>query len=77
MTFGVIQYWFGKRYPSAIEAPRTDSSRAGRPHHGKSAELPLTRRLEPHPHLHPLRLRHHFWAAFEQAGSSLNLLPTG
>ena len=76
MTFGVIQYWFGKRYLIGNEAPRTDSSQAREDHTTKQADVtPLTKtdwnRIIVIFILFVFATL--FWAAFEQAGSSLNL----
>jgi POT family proton-dependent oligopeptide transporter len=76
MTFGVIQYWFGKRYLIGSEAPRTDSSRAREDHSTQRAPAPPLTKTDWNRILVIFILfvfATIFWAAFEQAGSSLNL----
>jgi POT family proton-dependent oligopeptide transporter len=77
MTFGVIQYVLGKRYLVGSEAPKTDSSSAREDHTDKKTvdTTPFTKtdwnRITVIFILFVFATM--FWAAFEQAGSSLNL----
>ena len=75
MTLGLIQYVAGKRYLVGAEAPNTDASRARQDQAAGKTPEPLTRtdwnRILVIFILFVFATL--FWAAFEQAGSSLNL----
>ncbi|MEO8383115.1 MAG: peptide MFS transporter [Acidobacteriota bacterium] len=75
MTLGLIQYVLGKRYLIGADAPQTDASRAREEHAAGKAYEPLTKtdwnRIMVIFILFVFATL--FWAAFEQAGSSLNL----
>jgi POT family proton-dependent oligopeptide transporter len=76
MTLGLVQYLYGKRYLIGSEAPRTDSAQAREEHTTHKAPAPPLTKTDWNRIFVIFILfvfATIFWAAFEQAGSSLNL----
>jgi proton-dependent oligopeptide transporter, POT family len=76
MTLGLIQYAAGKKYLVGSEAPRTDAARSREQHTAQEAPAPPLTKSDWNRIIVIFILfvfATIFWAAFEQAGSSLNL----
>jgi POT family proton-dependent oligopeptide transporter len=76
MTLGLVQYVFGKRYLIGSEAPRTEAAQAREEHSTQQTPAPPLTKADWNRIFVIFILfvfATIFWAAFEQAGSSLNL----